>query len=681
MHPSIPLLLSLSTLVAADPFALPAGFHRFAPRQQSITWEACDPDGPAVCGRFEVPLDYANEAAGKASLVVARYPATKGPKIGTLFLNPGGPGGSGVDFILGSAEKIMTTVGGKYDLVSWDPRGVGFTHPRADCFATGTEENAFWEGTIPRAGLEARGNFTDPADLKAFYDQVPEVDTLLKDLGQKCLAYSPDTFQYVGSAATVRDLVALHDYLEGSDKPIDYWGFSYGTVIGIYFVNMFPSRVGRVVIDGVVDPTYWANRPAHEIWSINAESTDEALTGFVQACAAAGPDNCAIAAVGSTADSLREGIRQLLDLAYDYKKAAGATAQFGSAQLRSLLFQGMYQPTGWPKLATTLMTYWDFLSQNSAATKRSLPLPHTENVERGFIPTRNVDVQARQDPQANSDPAPVYSIQAITCADAVDAGNTTTQMVFDEMVRVTRDVSQMFGPSWGIAGFYCHHWPVRAVERFTGPWNNKLSNPILVIGKSPSHLSNPVLTDGHAGNEADPITPFRSAKAVADALGESAVLVEQDDYGHASLAMHSDCTFKILENYFLNNQLPSTDQFCGTNQILFPGPGVTKSSLNNLAASGNNSSSSDLQTELDDAKTRARQLFIAVIALACATGLLLISLIFSCLFGKKGGKSKDAVYWGKEGMDGESDQGHVYNTPYDGATKLKLGGGYAPVKT
>ncbi|KAG9086976.1 hypothetical protein FRC06_002791, partial [Ceratobasidium sp. 370] len=184
-------------------------------------------------------------------------------------------------------------------------------------------------------------------------------------------------------------------------------------------------------------------------------------------------------------------------------------------------------------------------------------------------------------------------------------------------------------------------------------------------------------------NEADPITPFRSAKAVADALGDSATLVEQDDYGHASLAMHSDCTFKILENYFLNNQLPSADQFCGTNQVLFPGPGVTKSSLTSLAASGGNSSSSDLQSELDDAKTRARQLFIAVIALASATGLLLISLILSCCFGKKGGgKSKDVVYWGKEGLDGESDQGHVYNTPYDGATKLKLGGGgYAPVKT
>ncbi|KAG8699084.1 hypothetical protein FRC08_005512 [Ceratobasidium sp. 394] len=122
-----------------------------------------------------------------------------------LFLNPGGPGGSGVDLILGgSAEAIMNTVGGKYGLFSWDPRGVGDTRPHADCFATGTEESAFWEGIIPRPGLEVPENFTDPRDPQVFYDQVPEVDDLLHDLGQFLLAYRPDTFQYLGSAAGVR---------------------------------------------------------------------------------------------------------------------------------------------------------------------------------------------------------------------------------------------------------------------------------------------------------------------------------------------------------------------------------------------------------------------------------------------------------------------------------------------
>lgn len=133
----------------------------------------------------------------------------------------------------------------------WDPRGIGYTVPRADCFKTGTEENAFWEGTIPRAGLEARGNFTEQSNLDEFYEQVDEVDELLEELGQKCVAYSPDTFQYIGTAAGVRDMVYMHDLLEGKDKPVDYWGLSYGTVIGIYFVNsefMLSNALSRVLI-------------------------------------------------------------------------------------------------------------------------------------------------------------------------------------------------------------------------------------------------------------------------------------------------------------------------------------------------------------------------------------------------------------------------------------------------
>ncbi|KAG8782147.1 hypothetical protein FRC12_021173 [Ceratobasidium sp. 428] len=245
----------LAALSSANSFPRPSGFHRYSPRAIDIDWQPCEEDLDKQCGRFEIPLDYHNESAGKASLAVARHPATKGPKLGTIFLNPGGPGGSGVDLILGgNSEKVMQTVSGRYDLVSWDPRGVGESDLQPACFVSRAEENIFWNGSIARVGIEARGNFTDQTDLDAFYAQVPAVDELLSEFGQRCHKLSPDVLQYVGTAATVRDMVALHDYLEGSDKPIDYWGMSYGTIVGVYFVNMFPDRVGRVVLDGVVDP-------------------------------------------------------------------------------------------------------------------------------------------------------------------------------------------------------------------------------------------------------------------------------------------------------------------------------------------------------------------------------------------------------------------------------------------
>ncbi|CAE6440885.1 unnamed protein product [Rhizoctonia solani] len=517
------LLLSVTTLAAAinaQHWPLPEGYHRFAPRTEGFRWEKCGSNTVSrECSRFEVPLDWADPSAGKASLAVARYKATKQPKLGTIFVNPGGPGGSGVDIIKGgNTVKISQASGGQYDIFSWDPRGIGEAVPRADCFATATEENLFWEGTIPRAGLEARGNFTDQVDIDAFYEQVDEVDVLLEELGKRCVAYSPDTFQYIGSAAAVRDMIAMHDILEGPNKPIDYWGLSYGTIIGIYFVNMFPERVGRVVLDGVVDPERWANQPSYQKWAVKPESTDEAFNGFVTACAAAGPSGCAIAKKDSNPETVRKFVSDLIDMAYYYKRKVGRSARYGSSFVRSKVYSGMYGPSNWPSLAKELAGIHEFLQNvssrsSSTQTKRS---PATSLVD--IVPRQSTTNTTSKDQSAID-----YAFQGVTCADAVDAGNTTTKDVFDFLVHITRTVSPMFGPRWGDGGFYCHRWPVRAVERYTGPWNKKLANPILVIG-----------------NEADPVTPYISAKKVADRLGDSAILIQQDDYGHTSLAMHSN---------------------------------------------------------------------------------------------------------------------------------------------
>ncbi|KAG9122809.1 hypothetical protein FRC07_000645 [Ceratobasidium sp. 392] len=652
-----------AALASAKPFALPSSLRRYTPRSSSITWSPCEQDASIECGRFEVPLDYQNESAGKASLAVTRYRATRGPKLGTLFLNPGGPGGSGVDMILGgNGDIVMETVGGQYDLVGWDPRGVGDSDPQPSCFATLTEEIAFWNGSIALIGIEARGNFADQADLDAFYSHVSSVDELLTQYGQRCHERSQGVLQYVGTTATVRDLVALHDYIEGQDKPINYWGMSYGTIIGIYLVNMFPDRAGRVVLDGVTSPLYWANKPSYERWAVNVESADEALTGFLSACAMAGPTGCALATNSSTTDSLREDVLGLIDLAYNYKKKFGSNAEISFADLREFMHQGMYTPTRWPSLATQLHDVRaDLVKVMNNPQKRSFDLRSLPEITKRQTNDSNPD---KSDPPSGN-----VITRSITCADAVDPGNTTTRMVFDWTIKVAREVSPVFGPVWNIAGFVCHKWPARAVERYAGLWNKNLSNPILVIGI----------------NEADPVTPFINAKYVADALGDSAILIQQDDYGHVSLAMKSNCTTAALNSYFLHNKLPSADVFCGTNQILFPGPGITKSTLSALSGSSSSnlasSNSADLETELNKVRERSNQLFIAVVALACATVLLLLSLIASFVFGRR---KKDTQQWIHVTHDlfekTHEDQGHVYATPYDPAKATKKDG-YAPVQT
>lgn len=640
---------------------VPADWKRSDPIAQGFNWTECGIGNiTRQCSRFEVPLDWHNVSAGKASLLVARHPATMKPKLGTLFMNPGGPGGSGFEHILGS-DIIMETVGGHYDILSWDPRGVGLTVPRATCFDNTTEESAFWRGTIAGDGMEVKGNFSNQRDLDVLYAQANELDELLKEMGERCLAHSPNTFQYIGSAAAVRDMVAMHDILEGPNKLVDYWGLSYGTIIGIYFANMFPNRVGRVILDGVLDPVYYSNKPAHEMWGIKTESSDEAFIGFASACAAAGPSGCAIAKKDSTTDSIRKWVYDLIDAMYDYKQRE-QSAGTGSSGLRWYIYDGLYAPTRWPELATELAQLYQVVTNSSqgSANLGRVMTSSSGGPLSGFAPAFSRRETGGDSTHTSIRQAPDFSYQGITCGDAIDMVDVRTKDVLDFLVHVTRNVSSMFGPMWGEAGQYCHKWPVRAVERYTGPWNKKLVNPILVIG-----------------NEADPVTPFISAKRVADALGESAILIEQDDYGHLSLAMRSNCTMSAIQDYLLNKKLPHSDKFCGTNQILFPGPGVTKNTLSKAGADdallvGGKDS---LKNELDGALKRNEALLTVMISLASLTGFIMVSLLVFCLWSPRKRAQSHTIHthrWMVETLgDG---QGHTYRNPFEDRLGLKPNG-------
>lgn len=237
------------------------------------------------------------------------------------------------------------------------------------------------------------------------------------------------------------------------------------------------------------------------------------------------------------------------------------------------IFHAMYSPTQWPQTANTLYQIADLLynGNNSNSKRESFEVkppsslwgiprrsPRTGTFNHPMMKKRSVE-------KRSSDPSLYdYAFQAITCADAQDPGNATTKDVFSEIIFASLNSSMMFGPLFGDGGFWCHLWPARAPERYAGPWNATLKNPIIVIG-----------------NKADPITPLPGAEWVASSLGTTnAYLVEQDDFGHTSLAEHSDCTTGIVTAFFLNGTLPTQDQFCGTNQPLFPSPSITKQSLN-----------------------------------------------------------------------------------------------------
>ncbi|CAE6502965.1 unnamed protein product [Rhizoctonia solani] len=508
--------LRLSFIVTLARLFVP-GFALYTRNNSRISWAPCgNATIPRECGRFEVPLDYANSTVGTASLAVARLNATVSPRLGTLFINPGGPGGSGVEWVLSDDMLlILNGTGGQYDIVSWDPRGAGSTVPKVQCFESGAAEKTFWNGSIRGADLELRSDFTNTTALNEFYSHIDEVDSMLVKFGKQCNTQSKHMLKYIGTTATVRDMVGLHDYLEGT-KLINYWGFSYGTILGSFFVNMFPERVGRVIIDGVLNPWDWATKQPLLIGYDTLNSSDATFNAFASSCANAGPSKCAIAQEGSTDDSIRDWVFNLIALAYDNTKVTGG-AIIPSGQLRALLWNGLYHPREWPALAQNIAQISVALSNstNSTGALRARS-PSDEIHSLPFIRRANTN---------SSDPATDSTYIAITCADAVDAGNSTTKQGFETVVDLTNNHSRMFAPfiGWYAGQTFCHHWPVRAVERFTGPFNHTLQNEVLVIG-----------------NLADPITPFISAQAVADGLGDSAVLLKHNGYGHTSLSMHSN---------------------------------------------------------------------------------------------------------------------------------------------
>ncbi|KAF8586191.1 alpha/beta-hydrolase [Ramaria rubella] len=517
-----------------------------------ISWSPCPDNAQFDCASFPVPLDYSNPESGTATLAVARFKATNETKLGTIFTNPGGPGASGVEFLLSTAGVFINTLTyGQFDVISWDPRGVNGSTPQISCGFTTAESFAeFFGNSIgPVAGVEARGNFTDQDDIDSFFSMVNATDAKFVETGQKCLESDGDFLPFMGTTSVVRDLVSLADCFAGPNTTINYWGVSYGTVIGNYFVNMFPERVGRVILDGVVDTVVWATQPTFEIFGSSLSAIDSVLEGFAEQCVQAGPQNCSLAQNDSTPASVVQNIHSLIDTAYDLHKAG--VSNTSSFDVREFIGGQLHNPTNWdaqliPQLESFAAT---FANETAGSVFMNASL---------FIP-RSGTLRRRQSPQnLNNTVDPTVqtflSELVISCVDSIDQEDVTTQRVFEEVVNVTQNLSPTFGEIIFTTGQpFCHKFPARSVERFTGPFNTTLPNPIIVIG-----------------NRADPITPLAGAQRVASLLGDSARLVEQDGLGHSSLAENSDCTQGVIRDYFLQGALPSNGLICETDQALFP---------------------------------------------------------------------------------------------------------------
>ena len=248
------LITAPQAALAAEPVA------SAAVPSSSMQWSACEGASLAGfdCAMFAVPRDYANPTVGVFDLAVARHRSSGTPeqRIGSLFFNPGGPGGSGLETIAQAWEALPQGVKGTFDLVSWDPRGVGKSLPLVSCQSGGM--------TLPLTGS---------VDWAAAYEQMR---SSTQRTHATCLKANADVLPYVGTMNVVRDLDAMRAAV--GDDQLTYWGMSYGTRIGYAYALTYPGRVRQMVLDGPVNP----NGTLKDFANTYAVSADTALGLFFQ---------------------------------------------------------------------------------------------------------------------------------------------------------------------------------------------------------------------------------------------------------------------------------------------------------------------------------------------------------------------------------------------------------------
>jgi pimeloyl-ACP methyl ester carboxylesterase len=397
-----------------------------------IDWKGCGEQ--LECANLRVPLDWDKPGGRKIKLAVIRHLASRPEeRIGSLFLNPGGPGGSGVDAVRGGGAALDGLVGGRFDVVGWDIRGSGKS-AAVSCFESERERAKFWDGrSLPTTKRGARRYLPKTV---AFADRCGELNGRL--------------LAHISTMDTVRDLDHLR-HLVG-DRELTFYGASAGTFLGQTYASMFPNRVRAMVLDGVVDPIAWTAGTEASIASLRG-STDQVFEKFQSLCESAGPADCALAGRGSVARRVNRLLARLQrrPLAAPSASPPGRLT-YGEALTAITL--ALDTPAAWPELAEDLDAAVGGNGSHLATRARE-----------GIASLYAADGDAQR---------------AIVCADSPSRqGPGMWPAVVDNLTAVSR----IGGPTyaWWLWAA-CASWPVRGADRYEGPWDAETRNPILVLG-------------------------------------------------------------------------------------------------------------------------------------------------------------------------------------------------------
>ncbi|QSZ35731.1 hypothetical protein DSL72_006853 [Monilinia vaccinii-corymbosi] len=508
---------------------------------EDLIWHACN-DG-FQCARLSLPLDWLDPSnPSRVTLAITKIPATDlADYRGPVFTNPGGPGGAGTVSLRKNGRYLQAMVGKNHDIVSFDPRGVGASTPRVNCWAS--RRNALvWElgdvGVIDAHEGVVYDAYARAAALSTMCEENMEREAEAR--GEESL------LKFVGTASVARDMLEIMSKT-GTEK-MRYWGFSYGTFLGGVFAAMYPDKVERMVSDGNVDYLEWSTN-THKSF---LHDSDKVMEAFYHYCHLSGPTLCAF--YSPTPSRISTRLQNLLASLKTHPiivpspdpNALPEIVTYSS--LKRLISASLYRPMLlFPSLAHVL------LSLEAGDGSPFLDLTSTLGMREPF------PCQCPSCPDDPASPSPEDleatpdAAAAIMCADGGPMRDSISE--FQSYAASLMREATAAGAVNAEVRMGCAGRKSQAKFRFAGPFQASTAHPILYIA-----------------NAADNVTPLRSALANAQGFPGSVVLV-LDAWGHTSLAAPSVCAARWIRSYFQTGEVPGNGTVCAVDGMPFGGRG------------------------------------------------------------------------------------------------------------
>ena len=474
---------------------VPKGLEKFY--GQKVSWAPCKDDAKMQCANVKVPLDYKKPGGKAITVAMAKLPAKSGKPIGSLFVNPGGPGSSGILMLSYVDLAFSKDVMDKYDIIGFDPRGVGSSTP-VDCI----------DDREMAKVLDSDFDMETEAGRKAQKAQA-------KKIAEGCKKKSGELLAHVGTEPAARDMDVLRGLV--GDEKLNYLGFSYGTQLGGAYADLFPKKVGRMVLDGAVDSQLSFLRMNYE----QAFGYKKLLEGYTERCVKAG--SCPL---GSSVDAAKKKMRALLDQARVTPfKTSDPNRPLNQTMLHSAVTSLLERDVDWSKLD---QAFDQLIKQND-----------------GSLFLKLFDASTGRDgDEVSSSRTEAY--WAINCADYAQESEADYLKYAKKLKREAPAIGA-FSAQDTVAFYMCAELPHHPKSN-PGPYRAKGSAPIVVIG-----------------TRHDPATPYHWAQALHKTLENSVLLTWEGD-GHLAYRRAGSCIKAPVDKYLLTGEVPKDGLVCPVEQ-------------------------------------------------------------------------------------------------------------------